>query len=49
MSKTYRKFTAKFKLQVIAAAEETNNIQVATKFGVIECHVQRWIKDFKVF
>ena len=48
MSQKYRKFTANFKLQVIAAAEKTNSCQAAREFGVTECHVRRWKKSIEL-
>ena len=40
-SKSHRKFTAKFKLQVFAAAEKTSNKQSARDFGIGESNVRK--------
>ena len=41
----YRCYSAKFKLQVIAAAEESNNSRAASQFGVAESNVRGWRKN----
>ena len=46
--KVIRKYTAKFKLQVVAAAEETNNLQAAKHFGIGESNVRNWRKQRKI-
>ena len=43
--RTARKYTAKFKLQAVAEAEQTNNVQAAKMFGVGESCVRSWRKQ----
>ena len=43
--KSVKKFTAKFKLQVVAVAEETNNVQAANRFDIGESNVRNWRKQ----
>lgn len=40
-----RKYTAKFKLQVVAEAERTNNVQAAKLFDIGESCVRSWRKQ----
>lgn len=45
MKRSRVSYQASFKLKVVKAAEETNNLEAARKFSVDESNVRRWRKD----
>ena len=40
-----RKYTAKFKLQVVGETEESSNVQATNLFGIGESSVRNWRKQ----